>query len=43
MCGIAGWYRREGRDVSMGTVEAQCDVLEHRGPDDARGLDELAA
>lgn len=34
MCGIAGWYRRDGRPVAASTILAQCDVLMHRGPDD---------
>jgi asparagine synthase (glutamine-hydrolysing) len=35
MCGIAGWYRRDGRDVSAGQISAQCDTIIHRGPDDS--------
>ena len=35
MCGIAGWYRRDGRPVAPGTVNAQCDAILHRGPDDS--------
>jgi asparagine synthase (glutamine-hydrolysing) len=35
MCGIAGWYRRKGRDVPMDAIVAQCDLLKKRGPDDA--------
>jgi len=35
MCGIAGWYRRGGRPVPKAAIVAQCDRLEHRGPDDA--------
>jgi len=34
MCGIAGWFRRNGRPVSGAVIEAQCDRLIHRGPDD---------
>lgn len=34
MCGIAGWYRRDGRPVSPAVVEAQCASLFHRGPDE---------
>ena len=34
MCGIAGWYRRGGRPVSEALVQAQCDAILHRGPDD---------
>lgn len=35
MCGIAGWYRRGDVTVSPHDVEHQCDVIRHRGPDDA--------
>ena len=35
MCGIAGWYRRQGRRVARQALAAQCDTLVHRGPDDA--------
>ncbi|WP_309612390.1 asparagine synthase (glutamine-hydrolyzing) [Sphingomonas sp.] len=35
MCGIAGWYRRGGRDVPERVVTAQCDAILHRGPDDS--------
>lgn len=35
MCGIAGWYRREGRPVSAAVLEQQCDRIVHRGPDDS--------
>ena len=35
MCGIAGWYRRDGRPVPRELVEAQCDAILHRGPDDS--------
>jgi len=35
MCGIAGWYRRNGRPVTRADVARQCDRLIHRGPDDA--------
>lgn len=38
MCGIAGWYRRGGRPVAEAAVEAQCDAIRHRGPDDAGAL-----
>ncbi|MDB5684753.1 MAG: asparagine synthase [Sphingomonas bacterium] len=34
MCGIAGWYRRDGRPVPARVIEAQCDAIRHRGPDD---------
>lgn len=35
MCGIAGWYRRGGREVSNAVITRQCDRIIHRGPDDA--------
>ena len=35
MCGIAGWYRRGGRPVDAARIDAQCDVILHRGPDDS--------
>ena len=35
MCGIAGWYRRDGRPVARETIVAQCDRIVHRGPDDS--------
>ena len=35
MCGIAGWYRRDGRPVTGSTIKAQCDAILHRGPDDS--------
>lgn len=35
MCGIAGWYRRGNRPVPAGLVAGQCNVITHRGPDDA--------
>jgi asparagine synthase (glutamine-hydrolysing) len=34
MCGIAGWFRRDGREVDRAVLEAQCATLVHRGPDD---------
>ena len=34
MCGIAGWYRRNGRPVPVEVVASQCDAIVHRGPDD---------
>ena len=34
MCGICGWYRRDGVAVDPGVLEAQCATLVHRGPDD---------
>jgi asparagine synthase (glutamine-hydrolysing) len=33
MCGIAGFYLREGR-ASLSTVRTMCDQIRHRGPDD---------
>jgi len=33
MCGIAGFYLREGQ-ASLATVRAMCDRIRHRGPDD---------
>lgn len=38
MCGIAGWYRRGGRPVSQRLIDAQCDSIRHRGPDDFGGF-----
>ena len=38
MCGIAGWYRREGRPVEASVVIAQCNSILHRGPDDSGTL-----
>ena len=36
MCGIAGRYNfRTGRPVDRGTVEAMCNLIAHRGPDEA--------
>lgn len=34
MCGIAGWYRRNGQAVPAAVIQAQCAVIVHRGPDD---------
>jgi len=34
MCGIAGWYARQGRTVDAATVRAMCKTIVHRGPDD---------
>lgn len=34
MCGIAGWYRRDGQAVAESVLRAQCDTIVHRGPDD---------
>ena len=33
MCGIAGFYLREGK-ASLAAVRAMCDQIRHRGPDD---------
>jgi asparagine synthase (glutamine-hydrolysing) len=33
MCGIAGFYLREGQ-ASVAAVRAMCDQIRHRGPDD---------
>src|ERR1039458_10817060 len=33
MCGIAGFYLREGQ-ASLSAVRAMCDQIRHRGPDD---------
>lgn len=38
MCGIAGWYRRQGKPVAERVIEAQCDAIVHRGPDDSGQL-----
>src|ERR1043166_667751 len=36
MCGIAGLLRlARGQDVSADRVQRMCDVMQHRGPDDA--------
>ena len=35
MCGIAGWYGRSRLDVPHFAIEAQCDAIRHRGPDDS--------
>jgi asparagine synthase (glutamine-hydrolysing) len=35
MCGIAGIVRRSGPPVGPSALKAMCDVLKHRGPDDA--------
>ncbi len=34
MCGIAGWYRRDGQAVPAQVIQAQCAAIVHRGPDD---------
>ena len=33
MCGIAGYFSRAG-DGDQAIVQAMCDVIRHRGPDD---------
>jgi asparagine synthase (glutamine-hydrolysing) len=35
VCGIAGWYRRRNNPVCRRLIEAQCDSIVHRGPDDS--------
>src|SRR5690348_15555054 len=35
MCGIAGIYSAGGRQVHLHEVQAMCDAMVHRGPDDA--------
>jgi asparagine synthase (glutamine-hydrolysing) len=34
MCGICGWYRRDGAPVEQAVLESQCRAIVHRGPDD---------
>jgi asparagine synthase (glutamine-hydrolysing) len=34
MCGICGWYRRDGAPVERAVLESQCRAIVHRGPDD---------
>jgi asparagine synthase (glutamine-hydrolysing) len=34
MCGICGWYRRDGVAVDPAVLAAQCATIVHRGPDD---------
>ncbi|HEY2955050.1 MAG TPA: asparagine synthetase B, partial [Candidatus Eisenbacteria bacterium] len=34
MCGICGWYRRDGEAVDPAVIAAQCATIVHRGPDD---------
>src|SRR5690348_11836465 len=34
MCGITGWYNRDGRPVDARAVTRMTDTLVHRGPDD---------
>jgi asparagine synthase (glutamine-hydrolysing) len=35
MCGIAGWFQRDGRPVDAARLRAMTDRLAHRGPDDS--------
>lgn len=35
MCGIVGWYNRDGRPVDARALARMADVLAHRGPDDS--------
>lgn len=35
MCGIAGWFRRDGGPVDPDRLRAMTDRLVHRGPDDS--------
>jgi asparagine synthase (glutamine-hydrolysing) len=35
MCGIAGLYNLNGQPVSAPLVQRMCDLIRHRGPDDA--------
>lgn len=36
MCGIAGWYNWYVPEIDrLTSIEAMCDAMEHRGPDDA--------
>lgn len=37
MCGICGWYARDGVPVDPAVLHGQCDTIVHRGPDD-RGV-----
>lgn len=34
MCGICGWYRRDGAPIDPTVLESQCRAIVHRGPDD---------
>ena len=34
MCGIVGWYRRDGLAVTPEVIRSQCNTIVHRGPDD---------
>jgi asparagine synthase (glutamine-hydrolysing) len=35
MCGIVGWYNRDGRPVDVRALTRMTDILVHRGPDDS--------
>ncbi len=37
MCGIAGWWNRDGEKADANTLEKMLDKIVHRGPDD-RGM-----
>ena len=34
MCGIVGIVRNDGQDIDRARLEAMCDAIRHRGPDD---------
>ena len=34
MCGVVGWYNRDGRPIDSPTLTRMADTLMHRGPDD---------
>lgn len=34
MCGVVGWYRRGNNNVEKSVLQAQCNTILHRGPDD---------
>jgi asparagine synthase (glutamine-hydrolysing) len=34
MCGIVGWFNRDGAPVATPAIQAMCDAIVHRGPDD---------
>ncbi|TPG43649.1 asparagine synthase (glutamine-hydrolyzing) [Sphingomonas koreensis] len=34
ICGIAGYFARDGAPVSVAMITAQCQTIVHRGPDD---------
>src|SRR5215469_12140258 len=35
MCGIAGWYRRDGGGVDAASLQRMSNTIVHRGPDAA--------